>query len=160
MAYLHEAQTLAKRLDIESYHFDLILPLLERVELKQDCMQITLKLVAATAPAAVISADLPMEIQRRGVEMRMVVGECKGKPDPNLLKAVAHARLWFDELATGQVATIAEIARRENIDKGYVSRLLRLAFLPPKAIESIVAGTQPADWTVNALTKDISVNFS
>lgn len=151
MLYLHEAQTLAKRLDIEVDHFDLIPPLLERVVLKPYCIQLMLKLVTGTAPAAIITTDLPMQIKRRGIEMRMVVGDCKGKPDPNLLRAVARARLWFDELATGRVTTITQIARRENIDKGYVSRLLKLAFLPPMAVESIVAGTQPADWTVNRL---------
>ena len=153
MTYLHETQTLAKQLDIESDHFAHIPPLLERVVLQQDCMQLTLKLIAGTAPAALITTDLPMQIKRRGVEMRMVVGDYKGKPDPGLLKAVARARFWFDELTAGKVTTIAQIARRENIDKGYVSRLLRLAFLPPKVIESIVAGTQPADWTVNVLAK-------
>jgi hypothetical protein len=108
--------------------------------LKPDCIQLMLKLLAGTAPAAIITADLPIEIKRRGVEMRMVVGDCKGKPDPNLLKAVARARLWFDELATGQVTSIADIVKREGLDQGYVSRVLKLAFLTPKVIESIVAG--------------------
>jgi hypothetical protein len=33
-------------------------------------MQLTLKLVAGTARAVIITADLPMQIKRRGVEMR------------------------------------------------------------------------------------------
>lgn len=49
----------SKRLDIQSDHFDLIPPLLERVELKPDYMQLTLKLVIGTAPAAIITTDLP-----------------------------------------------------------------------------------------------------
>ena len=85
----------------------------------------------------------------------MVVGDYKGKPDPSLLKAVARAHLWFDALTTGKVVSIAQIARRENIDKGYIARLLKLAFLPPEAIESIIAGTQPANWTVNMLVKNV-----
>ena len=153
MLFLHEAQTLAKRLDIEVDHFDLIPQLLERVELKQDCMQLMLKLVAGTAPAAIITNDLPIQIKRRGVEMCMVVGDCKGRPDPNLLKAVARARLWFDELATGKVVSVADIVKRERLDQGYVSRLLKLAFLPPNVIESIVAGSEPANWTANILLK-------
>ena len=83
----------------------------------------------------------------------MVVGECKGKPDPNLLKAVARARLWFEELATGKITSVADIVKREGLDQGYVSRLLKLAFLPSKLVESIVAGTQPAEWTVNSLAR-------
>jgi site-specific DNA recombinase len=158
MRYLHEARTLAKRLDIEVDHFNIIPTLLERVELKQDCMQLTLKLISGTAPAAIITADLPMQIKRRGVEMCMVVGDCRGKPDPNLLKAVARARLWFDELATGKVTSVADIVKREGLDQGYVSRLLKLAFLPPKVVESVVTGTQPADWTVNVLQNKCNWN--
>lgn len=149
-----------KRLDIEVDHFDLIPPLLERVVLNPDCIKLMLKLVTGTAPAAIITADLPMEIKRRGIEMRMVVGDCKGKPDPNLLKAVARARLWFDELATGKVTSVADIVKREGLDQGYVSRLLKLAFLPPKVVESIVAGTQPSDWTVNGLAKKLNLETS
>ncbi len=159
MLYLHEAQILAKRLDIEVDHFDIIPPLLERVVLKPDYIQLTLKLVAGTAPPAIITADLPMEIKRRGVEMCMVVGDCKGTPDPNLLKAVARAHLWFDELATGKVASVADIVKRERLDQGYVSRLLKLAFMPPNVVESIVTGTQPADWTVNILIKKVQVEI-
>ena len=157
MTYLHEAQTLAKRLDIEVDHFDLIPPLLERAVLKQDYLQLTLKLISGTAPAAIITADLPIQIKRRGVEMRMVLGDCKGKPDPNLLKAVARARLWFDELVTGKVASVADIVKREGLDQGYVSRILKLAFLPAKVVESIVAGSQPADWTVSVLADKIKL---
>jgi hypothetical protein len=73
MSYLHAVQALTKQLDTEEDHFDLIPPLLERVELKQGCMQLSLKLVAGTAPATVISADLPMEIKRRGVELMEVI---------------------------------------------------------------------------------------
>ena len=54
--------------------------------------------------------------------------------------------------ATGRVTSVADIVKRERLDQGYVSRLLKLAFLPPKIVESIIAGTQPADWTVHKLT--------
>ena len=92
-------------------------------------------------------------------EKLMVLRDYKGKPDPNLLKAVARARLWFDELASGQVTSIADIFKREGLNQGYFSRLLKLAFLPQKAVEPIVTGTQSKDWIVNLLTnKKITAN--
>ncbi len=156
MNHLAAAELAFKRLDLDQTHH-LLQQLIERIDLKSNHLRLHIKLIADGAPAKIITTDLPMTIKRRGIEMRMVVGESKGKPDPTLLKAVARAHLWFDELATGKVVSIAQIERRENIDKGYVSRLLKLAFLPPKAIESIVAGTQPADWTVNTLVMKIPV---
>lgn len=150
---LQAAEILRQQLQSPSLLASAIAQSIERVELKKDCIRLHLKLKIGNEAPVSICTDIPLEMKRRGVEMRMVVGECKGKPDPSLLKAVARAHLWFDELATGKVASIAQIARRENIDKGYVGRLLKLAFLPPSDVEAIVAGVHPREWTVNILTK-------
>jgi hypothetical protein len=52
------------------------------------------------------------------------------KADPALLKAVARARHWFEEIDSDRVRS-AEVARREGLQKGYVGRLTRLASLSP-----------------------------
>jgi hypothetical protein len=39
----------------------------------------------------------------------------------------------------------------------YVSRLIRLAFLAPDIVESIVAGRQPSDLTTQALTRRTAI---
>jgi hypothetical protein len=44
------------------------------------------------------------------------------KADPALLKAVARARHWFEEIDSDRVRS-AEVARREGLQKGYVGRL-------------------------------------
>lgn len=149
---LQVAESLWHQLQIASLLPSVVQETLERVELKKDGIRMHLKLENNEASAA-IQTNIPLELKRRGVEIRMIIGNHKGHPDPSLLKAVARARLWFDELATGKVPSIAQIAKREDIDKGYIARLLKLAFLAPSNIEAIVAGTQPAEWTVNTLTK-------
>jgi hypothetical protein len=62
------------------------------------------------------------------------------KPDPALLKAIARARVWFDELATGRVRSLVEIARREGLPKRYVTRLAKLAFVSPMFVDAIAEG--------------------
>ena len=52
---------------------------------------------------------------------------------------------------------MAEIASQEGVDKSYVSRVMTLAFLAPDIIESIIAGRQPADLSVERLTKRIDL---
>jgi hypothetical protein len=42
--------------------------------------------------------------------------------DPALLKAVARSRAWFEELASGQVRSLADVARREKVTRRYVER--------------------------------------
>jgi site-specific DNA recombinase len=85
---------------------------------------------------------VPLKVKRRGVEMRLIInrGDEPRKPDPALLKAFARARRWFEELASGRVRSLVEIARREGLAKRYVTRLTKLAFLSPAFVEAIAEG--------------------
>lgn len=69
----------------------------------------------------------------------------EGSPAPSrvdrpLLKAAARARRWSDDLLSGRVQSVGEIARRERIGGRYVRRLIRLGFLAPRTVEAIVEG--------------------
>jgi hypothetical protein len=74
-----------------------------------------------------------------------------------LLKAVARARVWFDELASGRVRSLAEIARNEGIGKRYVEGLSRLAFVAPAIVEAICQGQQPAELNAEILLNRIDL---
>ena len=60
-----------------------------------------------------------------------------------MLKALARARCWFQEVASGKVASLAAIARREGLRKRCVTRLTKLAFLAPPIAEAIATGRTP-----------------
>jgi hypothetical protein len=68
-----------------------------------------------------------------------------------LLKAVARAHCWFDDLISGRVASIAEIALREGVGKRYVSRLVRLGLLAPAIVDLIAEGRQAPELTAQSL---------
>ncbi len=88
---------------------------------------------------------VPLKVKRRGVEMRLIIngGDEPRKPDPALLKAFARAKGWFEELASGRVRSLVEIARREGLAKRYVTRLTKLAFVSPVFVEAIAEGEVP-----------------
>ena len=100
-----------------------------------------------------------MQMKRRGVEMRIVLeGDSTPNPvDLPLLKAVARARRWADDLVSGKVRSVSDLARREGIDGRSVRRLIPLGFLSPRIVEAIAEGRQPADLTVEALTRRIDL---
>jgi len=140
--------------------------IVQRIDLGKDGMRLTLLLASmirqgdrsGTIICPTITRDIPMQIQRRGVEMKLVIaGVDAARVDPVLIKAVARARTWFDELQSGAVKSIRDIANREDISDRYVSHLLPLAFLAPDIVEAIVAGQQPADLTTDALIKRINL---
>ena len=89
----------------------------------------------------------------RLVNCRMILRTvCKdhvpGKLDPALLKAPARGHRWSEEMASERVRTCAEIARREGLQKGYLARLMRLAFVAPRIVDAVVAGRAPAGFTL------------
>jgi hypothetical protein len=96
--------------------------------------------------AVSLSHFVPMTIRRRGVELRLILEGHTEEPRPHdlvLLKALARARSWFEEVACGKVASLAALARREGLRKRYVTRLTKLAFVAPAIADAISAGRTP-----------------
>jgi hypothetical protein len=168
---LHAARTWSHRLQSEIEKTAALAALVERVELKCDGMGVSIKLpIACTeksrasraqlSDAVTITRSFPMQLKRRGVEFRLIVGDhnrAAATVDLPLLKAVARAHRWFDEISTGKAKSFAEIAAREGLAVRYVGRLIRLAFLAPAIVESIVQGRQPVGLTAEAVTRHIEL---
>ncbi len=146
--------------------------LIDRVDLGQDGMRLSIKLPLSNAECGApdgsshlsIKRHVPMQIRRRGVELRLVINggtRASCKTDQSLLRAVARAHCWFDDLVGGR--SMVEIAKCYGVGKQYVSRLIRLAFLAPEMVERIVAGRQPPELTAQSLRAgrfDIPVDWA
>jgi hypothetical protein len=67
----------------------------------------------STITELTVTRVFPMQIRRRGFEMRLII-EGSGAPAPRadlaLLKAVARAHQWSDDLLAGRAQSVAEIA--------------------------------------------------
>ncbi len=168
---LHAARTWRQRLQSEAEQTSAIGALVERVELKSDGIRVSIKLPIASAQKSraqlpdqvAIARSFPMQLKRRGVELRLIVGDHNRSAaivDLSLLKALARAHRWFDEISTGKARSLAAIAAREGLAVRYVGRLIRLAFLAPDIVESIVEGRQPTTLTAEALTRHIELPLS
>jgi hypothetical protein len=97
--------------------------------------------------AGTIQIHVPISLVRRGLETKLIIdapGDDRGsrKPDPVLVKLVANAHRWWDDLVTGRYLTTRALAQAYGTDERYVARVLRLAFLAPPIIVAIVTGQQ------------------
>jgi site-specific DNA recombinase len=168
-AALDAGRTLLDRLKSEAQPDEILASVLHRVELRQAAVCITIGLtlllsakgiIARSMPAPSISRELPIQLRRRGVEMRLVIeshGTSPSRQDPVLLKAIARAFRWFEALATRQARSIAELAEREGVNERYIRSLWHLAFLSPEVVEAIIQGNQPAELTTKALLTRIDL---
>ena len=96
--------------------------------------------------------------KRRGAETKLVLPRLaqqndRSRCDPALIKAIARGRTWFEELATGRVRSLQELAKRDGITRRYIRRLVGLAFLSPQLVEAILEGRQPVELTATRLTE-------
>jgi site-specific DNA recombinase len=72
-----------------------------------------------------------------------------------ILLAIAKARSWIEDLASGRVQSFAEIAKREGKVERHIRLLTPLAFTPPRTLAAIFAGAGSSDLTVTALSHTI-----
>jgi DNA invertase Pin-like site-specific DNA recombinase len=80
-----------------------------------------------------------------GGSSKLVFEDQDGKtPDAVVVKAIARASVWFEQLTTGKSQSMAEIAVRENITDNYVSNLIHLAWLSPDQVGRVLEGDPEA----------------
>ena len=153
-AVLEAAGEWSRRLQSEADSAAALSGLVDKVNLKPGGIELSINLplpVDGTHGAAAmlpITESFAMRMKRQGVEMRLIIGGRDApprKPDAALLKAIARAHRWFEELISARATSLAAIASREGVTDRYVARLIRLAFLAPKIVEAIAERGELAD---------------
>jgi len=106
------------------------------------------------ANATVLRAEARL-IRVGGITRMVLADESAEKPasqvDPALVKAISRARQWYEMLISGAVPSIDALAQKNAVGESYVRRILRLAFLAPDVVETILDGRQPLSLTVEKL---------
>ena len=72
-----------------------------------------------------------------------------------LMKALIRAEAWKRELLAGDVATLEELATRDDVKRVYARRMLRLAFLSPRLKRLILEGRPTPGLTLQKLMTSI-----
>ena len=101
-----------------------------------------------------ITVHVPFRLVKRGGRKEMILppsSTVSAKIDGTLVKALARAFRWKRMLDSGEFTTIAELADSEGIAISYLTRVLRLTLLAPRAVETVLDGRQTPDVTLAAL---------
>jgi len=93
----------------------------------------------------IISLEATVPAVPGGGSSKLVFEDQNGKtPDAVVVKAIARASIWFEQLTTGKSRSMAEIAVHENITDNYVSNLIHLAWLSPDLVGRVLQGDPEA----------------
>jgi len=162
-AAIERARIVADTLASGTAGHETLRSLIDKVEVTDAAIQIALSTVGLETHLGVgsgglrssetIQLEIAAEMRRLGKEKRLIVSAHapKTKPDSVLIKAVIRARRWFNMLKDGTVESISELARIEDVQRTYTSRLIPLAFLAPDITEAILEGRQPIDLSLDRL---------
>ena len=117
----------------------------------------------ATPIPDTVTVHVPFRVVKRGgrKEIRLPPG-APSRPELNnaLVKALARAFRWERMLRSGEVATITELAEREEIAPSYMTRLLRLTLLAPDIVEAILDGKQGQEVTLARVLEPFPVEWN
>jgi len=91
-------------------------------------------------------------MRRRGVELRLYLGDAPPEIDRTLIQNIVKARQFLAEIIAGK--TFREIAQSEGVSKRRIQDLTNLAMLAPEIIEAITNGESTAGLTTDYLIKN------
>lgn len=97
-----------------------------------------------------ITVLVPIALRRRNGRPKIVLPDALDGGDAAnnqaraaVLRAIARAWDWRRRLEVGEVTTLQDNATAEKISDRFVSRMLRLAYLSPAALEQLISHHRP-----------------
>ena len=109
-----------------------------------------------TNEPATIRVFIPLTFKKRNGRPKILPPEnverlAERRQDPHVLRAIGRAWGWRRRLESGEVSTLAEIAKSDKVSEQFVGRNIRLAYLDPELIEQLVIYRNPLPISVNDL---------
>ncbi len=101
-----------------------------------------LQLTSSDTIPGSITIRSEVRLTRSGRVMRLVHASGSGvtaTANGSLVRLILRARRWWGILKAGGI-DVSTLAARESVQPGYLTRVLRLAFLAPAVVEAILAG--------------------
>ena len=136
------------RVEISTQHIHIEICQDHLLEALQDAMH--KKRAALPEHPIIINKKIRISATNNG--SKVITGSTSSSKNIQLIKAISRSFLWNEQFLSGEKNTIKQIGDENNINSAtYVTRIMRLRFLAPSIIESILDGTNPADWTVEKL---------
>ena len=105
--------------------------------------QLTLDVDRLDADA--LAKSVPFQLRKRGVETKLVLADAPAGRDDTLVRNIARAHHWFNEIKAGR--SFDEIAVAEGISKRRVQQMIDVAFLAPDIVRDVLDGKQPLGFT-------------
>jgi hypothetical protein len=110
-----------------------------------------------------ITVHVPMRFAIRGGRKTIIFQidppETPSRTANALLKALARAHRWRQQIESGEYSSITELATARRVNESYACRLLRLTLLAPEIVLAILDGRANEAVSMAELTKPFPVEW-
>ncbi len=116
---------------------------------------------AAAKFLPIASVSCPFKHMNSGRALRLVIGKDRLSNDRSrqlILRAIARAHRWHQEIINGEATCLNDIIRRDGIDASHAKKIFPLAFLSPACMQTILRFN--TDLTLKALLANIPMEWS
>jgi len=146
---------------------------IERVMIRSDYVDIRLRVPALVneilgcgSPSLGLpktaSLECPFRHVRQGRAVRLVVGDTSLTTDASrkaILKAIARARRWYEQITTGQASSIEHLAGMHGVSPRFIHMLMKLVPLSPRSVESFLTNPELMPISLDDLLTAVPINW-
>ena len=147
---------------------------MERVMIRSDYVEIRLRTLAlvneilggAASTAGLLptaSIECPFRHVRQGRAVRLVVGDTSLTTDASrkaILKAIARARRWYEQITTGQASSIEQLAGMHGVSPRFIHMHMKLVPLSPQSVEGFMTNPELMPISLDDLLTAVPMNWT
>lgn len=111
----------------------------------------------------VVSIECPFRHISQGRALRLIVGNTNITTEVSrqaILKAIARARLWYEQLTTGEASSIEQLAGIHGLSPRFLRAHMKLVQLSPRSIENLMNRSDSLPLSLDDLIKVIPLSWS
>jgi hypothetical protein len=101
--------------------------------------------------ASGLTIETPFQMRRRGVELKLHLGDPPPQIDETLVQNIVKGRRWLAMVIDGK--SFSEIAQVENVSTRRVQDIANLALIAPDILDAITLGEKPDGFSTDYLIK-------
>jgi site-specific DNA recombinase len=101
--------------------------------------------------ASELTIENPFQMRRRGVELKLHLGDPPPEIDETLVQNIVKGRRWLAMVIDGK--SFSEIAEVENVSTRRVQDIANLALIAPDILDAITLGEKPDGLSTDYLIK-------
>lgn len=116
-----------------------------RITTSRDKLGMLLEQNLEDLPQEYLTISALFQMRKRGVETKLIFADAPGERDDALIKNIATAHHWFEQIKAGK--SFGKIAADERTSTRRIHQMIDLALLAPDLIRDALEGTQPLGFT-------------